>query len=312
MGSRHGGHGADRAHLHRTVSMTEDEVAVTVPHGWWVDGVRVQEVSLRPLSGSEELFLIESSGSLAPASVASGLLSRCVTALGASVRVSLDCLRGLTVGDWDALVLHLCEGLEGDHLPIVLRCPNEDCGERLDLDLRVRDLLVPPYPSAAPTYERTFPEDGNAYRVRFRLVQGGDLAAVAALGRPDIETASEVLLRRSIVSVEREGGMRTASEDPPTLVRQELAATLAALDPQADPALSLTCPSCDTRFRSLFDPSVYLQQELTGQASAFFREVHLLASWYHWAETDILGMVRTRRRRYADQISDAVSEARRE
>ena len=286
-------------------------MAVTVPHGWWVDGVRVQEVSLRPLSGREELHLLESSGSLAPASIASALLSRCVTALGASKEVTLEGLRGLTVGDWDALLLHLCEAFEGDHLPVVLRCPKAECAELLDLDLRIRDLLVPPYASAIPSYERTFSEDGSTYRVQFRLVQGGDLEAVATLDQPDIDSASELLLRRSIVSVDGEGNGRAVPESLPSIVRRELPATLAALDPQADLALSLTCPACGSRFRSLFDPAAYLRRDITGQASAFFREVHLLASWYHWAEADILNMVRSRRRRYADQIAEASSEARR-
>jgi hypothetical protein len=40
-------------------------------------------------------------------------------------------------------------------------------------------------------------------------------------------------------------------------------------------------------------------------ADALFREVHALASHYHWSETDILTMTRRQRRRYLSLIAEA-------
>jgi hypothetical protein len=40
------------------------------------------------------------------------------------------------------------------------------------------------------------------------------------------------------------------------------------------------------------------------------REVHLLAWYYHWGESEILGMSGRRRRRYLALIADSLSERR--
>ena len=49
----------------------------------------------------------------------------------------------------EALLLHLRRLLVGDRLACVLSCPDPACGEPMDVELAVEELLVGPYAEAA-------------------------------------------------------------------------------------------------------------------------------------------------------------------
>src|SRR5207302_1668287 len=85
------------------------------------------------------------------------------------------------------LLLHLRRLTAGDRMPCVLACPSPDCGARLDLDLKVSDLLVPPYHEAREGYEARMGDGAGACHVRFRLPNGSDQEAAADLARTDQE-----------------------------------------------------------------------------------------------------------------------------
>ncbi len=292
----------------------DPSATVLLPGGLWADGACHREASLRPLNGDDEAFLLDMGDVLLPAERTTALLARCLTRLEGLERAAQQpgaLARALTVGDREALLLHLRRLTVGERLLCVLHCPAPGCGQPMDLELRVSDLLLPPYAEARPEHEATLNGDGVASHVRFRLPTGADQEAAAVLATTDTEAATDLLLRRCLLQIAVGDGPAvdvTPETDLPDTVRRELPALLARLDPQAELLLSLACPDCGHPFTALFDAASYLFQEVSDRATHLYREVHLLAFYYHWSESEILGMTAVKRRRYLDLLAEALTE----
>jgi hypothetical protein len=283
-----------------------DGIAVTLPLGIWREGIRHQEAALRPLSGEDEAFLAEECGSLPPVRQTTVLLNRCLTRLGPASPVPADAAESLAAGDREALLLHLRRLTFGERMPCVLTCPAPDCGAKMDLDLRIGDLLQPAYPDAAELHEIAVPENGGSYRVRFRLPTGADLEAAADTAGNDLPAAAERLLKRCITEVKRRGDDEPLTSTPPAVLR-ELPEAMARLDPQSEIRLELACPECGRRFTTVLDAADFFFRELDGWSENLYREVHLLAFYYHWSETEIMRMTATKRKRYLNLLEKALS-----
>jgi hypothetical protein len=282
---------------------------VTLPGGVWLDGMRHQEAGLRPLTGEDEAFLVEVGASLLPARLVTALLARCLMHIGPLDAVSAEFVRSLTVGDREALLLHLRRLTLGERMECVLSCPQTDCGEKLDLTLGASDLLVPVYADAREWYERPVAENGDVYQVRFRLPTGADQEAAASLVRDDPQAAADLMLHRCVERVTRNGDDESIT-DWPAAISQQVPALMAELDAQAELVLNLTCPACERTFPATFDTAAYFFRELAHRASRLHQEVHLLALYYHWSEADILSLTAKRRQRYVEVLVDAMAKER--
>lgn len=265
--------------------------AILLPVGLWRDGERHREAALRPLNGADEVFLLESAGGLLPAHRTTALLARCLDRLGPWEPPAAEHVRALTVGDREALLLHLRRLTLGDRIESVLRCPEPACGEKMDLDLDVADLLVPPFPEPAPWYEAEVGQEEDSRRVRFRLPTGADQEEAAFLALTDPEGAAGLLLRRCV-------------EDPSGAPAETIAELMAERDPQAELVLQLSCPVCGREFEMPFDVGAFFFQELAARAAVLYREVHRLALAYHWSEGEILGMSGRKRRLYLELLAE--------
>jgi hypothetical protein len=262
--------------------------AVTLPHGLVREGSRLAEVLVRPPTGADEAFLLERRGLLTRAELVSGLLARCVADLdGADVRA-------LTVGDREALLLHLRAAAYGERISATIDCGA--CGERLDLDVSVRDALVPAYAEAPALHERRVGE----WTVRFRLPTGADQEEAARAADP---VAGGMLLVERCVAEVRRRGRRAVGV--PEAVAEALPVAMAELDPQAETLVALRCPECDAPLEALLDAATVLFAELAGSSERLTLEVHALALHYHWSEHDILALALPRRRRYLELLSEA-------
>jgi hypothetical protein len=261
-------------------------VSATLPHGVVVDGRVDRAVAVRAPTGADEAWLLDGDDLTRPERV-TRLIERCVLKIGGR-RCSPELARGLTCGDREALLLHLRRATFGDRLACMLECPA--CGEAMDLDLSVAELLVEPGPDPRGEQELVL-ADGST--VRFRLPTGADLEAAARAG--EIEDGVRALLERCV-------------SDPAGLsaeVRSELAARMASLDPQAEIRLQLCCPDCGHDFAALVDAAALLLDELAADRAALYGEVHAIALRYHWSEADILALEVLRRRRYLDLLADS-------
>ncbi len=267
-----------------------------IPGGYWSKGSRHREAVLRELTGEDQVFLAESAASLPAARWATEILARAVTGLGDGESVTRESVRALTVGDREALLLQLRRLLAGDPLRCLVTCPAAECGEELELELRVADLLLPPYEDARPRYEMSIENGEGSYLVRWRLPTGADQEAVVELARTDVDAAEGLLLRRCVESVVSAGG--EVVEGLPAPIAEQLPGRMAERDAQAELQLDITCAACGGAFRATFDAAYYLAQELRAEMRHLEREIHLLAYHYHWSPTEILGLAPARRRRY--------------
>ncbi|MFC2077577.1 hypothetical protein ACFLTM_02070 [Candidatus Bipolaricaulota bacterium] len=282
-------------------------MAVTVPGGSWLDGRCCRDVTLRPLRGSDEAFLHEAGTSLLPVQLATALLARCVEQLGAERAITPNLINRLTVGDREALMLQLRRLAFGDRMPCTARCPDPVCGEQLEWDLEIKDLLQPPYTDSQEVYETSISAGGgDEFSVRFRLPTGADQEAAAAQALDDVDAAADLIFRRCVEAIATPDG--EPAEPPPETVRARVPDLMSEFDPQAELSLSLTCPACGGTFSTVLDASAYFFQEVDQRADDLYREVHTLAFHYHWSESEIMTMTTEKRHRYLGLLADALTE----
>lgn len=262
------------------------EETVPLPGGYGIDGLRHVEAAVRPLNGDDEMWLAEETRHWKTPHRVTGLLSRCVRRMG-DEPVTAQRIRALTLGDREALMLHLRRITFGDAFSALSRCPS--CSERMDLDLSVKGLLTGSYPHAAPAYEF----DLSGRMIRFRLPAGEDLEAAAVA--PDPGAGGAAILRRCIFD---------SHEPLDEGIADAIGNRMAELDPQAVIRLNINCPGCKVRFESLFDPGGYLLAEIDLRRGNLLRDVHALAFHYHWSEESILSLSRHRRRQYLNLINE--------
>lgn len=195
----------------------------------------------------------------------------------------------LCVADRRFLMLHLGALLEGSGVWLSGEC--EECGMRFDFHV---DRLALPVVGAGPGYPFARVEAGGSARV-FRLPNGGDQEAILDL---DDRSALRVLLRRCLVP---QDGCEPTGDWVDELGQEGIEAVDEALErvsPAVSTGLLTDCPDCGHRQRTWFDP--YLLESCSREG--LYREVHVLASTYHWSERQILGLPRSRRRLYLDLI----------
>lgn len=193
-------------------------------------------------------------------------------------------LCSLPVGERNRLLLAVRSASFGARMDIVSACPA--CGESVEFD------FTPPLQdferSGAGPHEVELEGGG---RVRLRLPDSRDLAAVARLDQPEL--ARDLLARRCVLEPE---GM------DPRRAGEVLAWAVETLDPLASIAFPVRCPSCDQPWRATLDPVDYLWRELEQRVGALVREVHTLARAYGWTEAQVLDLSPARRRLYLQQV----------
>jgi hypothetical protein len=194
-----------------------------------------------------------------------------------------------SAGRRDAALLSLRRRVFGPTLTGVAECPA--CGEPLELDVPVADLVVPER-EAAPL---SVSEDG--YEVAFRLPSAADLAELGAAAPGG---GGELwLLERCVVECRRGGADCAPAELPPGVVAA-VAAAMERADPQAEIELSLACASCGADVRLAFDVVAFLWREIESRAVRLVREVATLAAAFGWSERDVLAMSPGRRAWYVE------------
>jgi len=252
-------------------------------------------VSLRAIDAEDDAFIFDTAETMLPAPRANALIARCMA--GAAVPAD-----ALTVGDREAILLHLRRLTFGESMACTLPCPSPSCGEQLQVSVDVGDLLVP---RAESTVSRVRVESGGAaFDVSFRLPTAADLDAIAADAAADLDDAALALLARSVLHADRDG-RAVDPRDLPEDVRAAVAAAMAECDPQAEVLMTMRCPQCGSQFSSLFDAAAFLLRELDVRAVRTLGEVHVLAQHYHWSESDILRMPAQRRARYIELIHES-------
>lgn len=274
--------------------MADAAVRVELPRGTWRDGAHDRTAELRRPSQGDETFFLDGASELTAAERTTGLLERSVSRLGGR-NASRTTVRDLSVGDREALLLHLHRLVFGESIPCVVTCPGHECGAAMELELTVSALVAPSPAEVYELHEATVGGD----RVVFRVPTGADQEEAAELASEDVAAAADRILRRCVQTV---GGRSRVTDRLLSELRDSLPPLMAELDPQADIVLQLICPECELGFSAPFDAGSYLEAALRDRRAELLEEVHELATTYHWAEAEILALPAERRRRYLDLI----------
>ena len=198
-----------------------------------------------------------------------------------------ETLVNLSLGQRDLLLLQLCQRTFGDRLEAYGECP--ECEERLEFSFSC-DLFL----SDAPPHEIT---------TKTVTIQGADFDlrcpnsrdAAAAAASENVEVAKKALFTRCTTAA---AGAILNIDSLPESIQAAIAAELAAMDPQAEMLLDLSCPTCGHGWQAVFEIVTFLWTEIRVRARRLLREVDALARAYGWAEGDILAMSEARRGLY--------------
>jgi hypothetical protein len=241
------------------------------------------EVSLRPLSGAEELLLLDAREY--DTWLTLRLLAG-VARLADGAEVEWD---ALTLTDVEALLLLLRQAVFGDWIRADLSCPTEGCGARVEVAFRVSDYLDYHRPRTPRNVEAA--GEAGWFRLRgapvqFRLPSGGDQMVAASRENPTRE-----LVRLCVNPPELSGRLLRRVE-----------AAMGALAPSLADGVRGRCPNCGASIEIIFDPQHFCLRELRGQAAYLYEDMHLLARHYHWSEAEIVALPRHRRIQYVEMI----------
>lgn len=242
---------------------------------------------LRPLSGREE-ELFARYPDMPSAVRTTWLLTVCLQSLD-NQPVTSDLVRQLLVADRDYLILQLHRLTFGENFQAVVRCPA--CDNQMDVSFRASDVPVEARPQTASSHRLDL---GNR-TVFFRLPIGEDQEAIL---RTSAEDAAAELLKRCILD---DGGQPLSTEEGETLI-----AYMERVAPQLELDLDLTCPECSRQCLVPFDTTAFFFDEMAIRSEELLREVHALAFYYHWSETEILGLERERRRAYLRLLNESL------
>jgi hypothetical protein len=238
-------------------------------------------VVLRAADGGDDLLLAEAHG--APLETALALASRrAVFADGTALDAA-----SLSVTDFEVLLLELRRGTLGPIIECVVDCAAHQCGERLEMPLRVDDFLADVHVRQAPGVISDAGRPGwfSLDGVAFRLPTAGDQAAL--FGRID---AAERLVERCFDGVK-----------VPAPKRARIERCMERLAPEVSRPLEGRCPMCGEAVGAFFHVPSFVVRDLARASAGVHEDVYWIASTYHWSEASILALPRRRRRLYAER-----------
>lgn len=202
----------------------------------------------------------------------------------------------MSIGQRDLLLLQLRERLFGQQLSNTAVCPQ--CYERVEWQSSIVDFMIATDPGITIADEFYLQTEG--YRLRFRLPNSMDVAAITAAGT--VENTAQTLLLRCVLEAELDG-VNCVGEPLPDVVIQALNERIETLDPQADIRINLSCPGCSHNWFALFDIASFLWVEINDWAERTLQTVYRLATAYGWSEREILNLSPVRRQLYLGMVT---------
>jgi hypothetical protein len=207
----------------------------------------------------------------------------------ANPETSWETLTALPIGKRDERLLMLREMTFGSELSSLASCPA--CRERLELSFTVADVRVP-----STTTDDLLSFKVGSYELECRLPNSTDMESLG-----DVEDGRRHLLSRCVISARYKGKKRSFNRLP-ARVLDAVVERMSKADPQADVHATLSCPKCAHNWQAMFDIVSFFWEEIESWGHRTLRDVHVLASVYHWAEADILALSPWRRQYYLQLV----------
>jgi len=253
------------------------------------DGELHRLTQFKPLTGKLEYLLSRAAGQYLPRPEwVTTVLANTVERIG-TLPMTTELAAHLSVGDRIFLMLQLGIRCDGDQMWLSPTC--ESCGEQFDISVKRSELPVQEAGSGYPSAGLRI----RGREVGLRVVNGEDQHWLNENLSVDPVMA---LLSRCIQTVD---GKPAAPEFVPGLDREDcrrLETAIQSIGPDVDCSMLLKCPGCTTVQQEEVDP-YWLGQTTRCDLDD---EVHMLAFYYHWTESEILKLTRERRRTFIQRI----------
>jgi hypothetical protein len=273
-----------------------DERTFLLPLGYVDQSGRChREAILRPITGREQQFLCLCSQTSSTAAVTTALLARCIVCLGEMREITPALVRELLVGDREFLLLRLYQMTFAGKIHVQLYCPAEACAEVTEilLDLDQITLEADQIETSTFTIKLNFREERT---ISFRLPTGADQEALISATNLTEEQQSEALIRRCLLGEESAAGALTRREC------EEVENRMKTLAPLIEVELEATCPKCSGIFSHHIDLPWLILSEIRSREAALEQDIHSLAFYYHWPESEIMSLTPRMRTRYVDLL----------
>jgi hypothetical protein len=187
----------------------------------------------------------------------------------------------IVTADRDRLLALLYISMYGTRIESTISCTA--CSQKFDLDFLLDELLRHYQPVALSDEGRYQVEPG----ISFRLPNGEDEMLVNGLTNAEAE---KQLLERCLL----DGNAETDSE--------KVQLKMAELAPVLSVEMQAICPECGNEQHVQFDMQSFFLTKLKQERPGLIREVHNIASHYHWSQQEILNLPRNLRKQYATLI----------
>lgn len=248
-----------------------------------VDG---RTVRLKPLDGAAELLAAETREDATRGALR--LLALVAEPVDEAAQARATDWTGLSVTDFETLLLALRADLFGTRVRSDFACPAPSCGDRVEMEFSLADYLaaVRPRRPRGVVADADRPGWWRCGEVAFRLPSAQD--QLEAQARPD----GAVLLARRCLD----------PHDAPPAQRARAERAMAAMAPEVSGPIGGQCPGCGAPLTALFHAPSFVMGELRRAVGLLAEEIDLVASAYHWSEAEILALPRSRRQAYAERI----------
>ena len=259
-----------------------------LPGGLWVDGERRRGFRFAPVTAHLELILAESlNDSPNHSARVTRVLAAALETL-ADQPASEDRVRALCVGDRQYLMRQLAARLDPGPIWLNARCGG--CAEPFEICYEHVALPVKP---AGEGFPRTRVKT-SVGPLWVRPPTGADQELLAALS--DDGDALDLLIERllQVPDVGPQPGPDALTEDDRSRIEQ----AAEELSPEVATQSQSDCPHCGAPNRVGISPYACLERP----SQDLFREIHTLATSYHWSESAILALPRGRRHTYLGLI----------
>jgi hypothetical protein len=203
--------------------------------------------------------------------------------------------RSLAAPDRDRILAAIYIATFGSRIDSTVHCAR--CGNLFDLNFKLDELAAALDGSAASGIEAL--GEGrfrSAAGFEFRLPTGEEELEAARFASPDAECW---LAERCVASTSSRNDLDTIQQG-----MEDAAPTL-------DLELEANCPECNATQPVRFDIQSYLLNAIRQGRPRLLRDMHRIASAYHWPRRDILALPRSQRRDLVDLIEGEVSLRRR-
>jgi hypothetical protein len=203
----------------------------------------------------------------------------------------------LTISDRIGCLVAIASGA-GEVLAIAFRCPNEACGEQLEVEID-RETIAELEREIDRTQPVIVEVDGR--KLCLRRPTGKDQMSWLDQVFPDEKAAIKAMIR----SLLRNGhGYDEGELDILDDWIETIDLAMKRFDPLVYFTATIRCPACDHEATHAIDLEQVSLQKLSRASEGLLAQVHKLASRYHWTEQEILALPPSRRAAYIRLIEE--------